>query len=93
MTGEIPEERRNSVFIPIYSYKESDKLKVQNCGGISFLNACYKICSKVLNTKLKARAEQFLFGMREWIRKSRSSIDPLFSIKLLVEKRIFQFRN
>jgi hypothetical protein len=41
-----------------------DKEKVENCRGNSLLNACYKICSKVLNEKLKAQAEQFFWNTR-----------------------------
>ena len=37
---EMPEERKNSIVVPIY--KEGDKQKVENHRGISLLNACYK---------------------------------------------------
>ena len=50
MMEEMPEERKNSIVVPIY--KKGDKQKVENHTGISLLNACYKLYSKVLNGKL-----------------------------------------
>jgi hypothetical protein len=43
--------------------------------------------SKILNGKLKARAGNFLFKCQNEFSKGRSCINPLFSMKLLTEKR------
>jgi hypothetical protein len=45
ITGEIPEEWKNSIVIP--TYKKSDKPKVENYRGISLLNVCYKMYSRI----------------------------------------------
>jgi hypothetical protein len=50
------------IVIPIY--KIGDKQKVENYSGISLLNACYKLYSKIVNTKLKTQAEHFLCNAR-----------------------------
>jgi len=52
----MPEEWKNSIVIPLY--KKRDKQKVENYRGISLLNACYKLYSKILTEKLKTRAEK-----------------------------------
>ena len=72
--------------IPIY--KKGDKQKVENYGGISLHNACYKQYNKILNEKQKAQAEKLLLECQNGVQKGRSSIDPLFSMKLRIGKRI-----
>jgi hypothetical protein len=47
MMGEMPEEWKNSIAIPLY--KEGEKQKVEKYRGISLLNACYELYSKILN--------------------------------------------
>ena len=67
---------------------------MENYRGISLLNACYKIYSKVLNEILKAQAEQFLLECQNGFRKGKSCIYPLFSMKLLIQKKKREvFRN
>jgi hypothetical protein len=60
---------------------------VENYRGIRLLNESYKLNSKFLNKKLKVQAENFLLECQNGFRKDRSCIDPLFSMKLLIEKR------
>jgi hypothetical protein len=54
---------------------------VKNYREISLLITCYKNIEK-----LKSQAENVLSGPQNGFRKSRSCIDPLFSMKLLLEK-------
>ena len=75
------EEWENSTLLP--TYKTGGKQEVENYGGISLLNAWYKLYSKILNKKLKTQAETFLLECQNEVRKGRSSIDPLFSVKYL----------
>lgn len=58
MMGEMQEEWKNSIVIPIY--KKGYKQSVENYGGINLLNTCYKLHSKILNDKLKAQRDKFL---------------------------------
>jgi hypothetical protein len=80
----LPEEWKN--YITIHIHKKGDKQNVENYRGISELKACYKVYSKVLNENLKAHTENFLLECQNGFQRARSCIEPLFSMKLLVEK-------
>ena len=60
---------------------------LQNYRGISILNTCYKIYSRILNTKLQNYSEIFIAETQNGFRKGRSCTDPKFCLKLLIEKR------
>ena len=62
-----PEDWENSTVIHVQG--KGDKQKVENYREFSLLNACFKLCSKSWNEKLKARAEKILSGMPVWIPK------------------------
>jgi hypothetical protein len=81
----IPDERRNAVITPIF--KKSDSREPKNYRGISILNTCYKIYSKILNMKLQKYSEAFITETQNGFRKVRSCTDPIFSLKFLTEKR------
>jgi len=81
----IPNEWRNAVIIPIY--KKGDRRETQKYRGISILNTCYKIYSKILNMKLQNYSEIFMTETQNGFRKGRSCTDPTFCLKLLIEKK------
>ena len=54
----IPDELRNAVTTPIF--KKGDGREPINYRGISVLNTCYKIYSKILNIKLHKYSEVFI---------------------------------
>jgi len=62
-------------------------LGLQNYRGISILNTCYKIYSRILNTKLQNYSEIFIAETQNGFRKGRSCTDPTFCLNLLIEKR------
>jgi len=80
----IPNEWRNAVIIPIF--KKGDRRERQNYRGISILNTCYKIYSRILNMKLQNCSEVFMTETQNGIRKGRPCTDPTFCLKLLIEK-------
>ena len=82
--GEMPEEWKNSIIIPVY--KEGEKQRVENYREISLLNACYKLYTEILNEKFKAETEKSLFECQSRVRNGWYCIDPMFGVKLLVEK-------
>ena len=47
--GDVLEELKNSIVIPIY--KEGDDQKVENYRAINMLNACYRLYSNILSEK------------------------------------------
>jgi hypothetical protein len=63
------------------------KTNPENYRGISLLNTCYKIYSRLLNNKLKTFAEQFPLECQNGFRKGRTCIDGVFTLKLLIERR------
>jgi len=65
----IPNEWRNAVIIPIF--KKGDRRESKNYSGISILNACYKIYSKILNMKLQNYSEIFMKETQNGFRKGR----------------------
>jgi hypothetical protein len=62
MTGEMPEEWKNTIDKPVY--KKSDKQKSKNYKEISLLSTYYKLSSKGLNEKLNVQADSFYWNAR-----------------------------
>jgi hypothetical protein len=58
----IPDEWRSAVITPIF--KKGDRREPINYRGISILNTCYKIYSKILNMKLQKYSEVFMTGIQ-----------------------------
>jgi hypothetical protein len=54
----IPDEWRNADLTPLF--KKGDICEPQNYRGISILNTCYNIYSKILNMKLQDFSEAFM---------------------------------
>jgi len=54
----IPNERRNAVVTAVF--KKGDRREHENYRGVSILNTCYKIYSKILNMKLQNYSEAFI---------------------------------
>ena len=77
------DEWRNAFITPIF--KKGDRREPKNYTGISILNTCYKIYSKILNMKLQDFSEAFMKEPR--FRKGRSCTDSTFCLKLLIEKK------
>jgi hypothetical protein len=51
MMGELLEKWKNGIVIPIH--KKGEKQRMEICRGISLLNSCYKLYSKILNEELQ----------------------------------------
>jgi len=81
----IPNEWRNAVITPIF--KKGDRREPKNYSGISILNTCYKLYSKILNMKLQKYSQVFMTETQNGFRKGWSCTDPTFCLKLLIEKR------
>jgi len=78
----IPNEWRYDVMTQIF--KKGDRRETKNYGGVSILNTCYKIHSKILNMKLQNYPEVFMTETKNGFRKGRSCTDPTFCLKLLI---------
>jgi len=81
----IPNEWRNAVITPIF--KDGDRGESKNYRGISILNTCNKLYSKILNMKLQKYSEVFMTETQNEFLKGCSCMDPTFCLKSLIEKR------
>jgi len=81
----IPDEWRNVVITPIF--RKGDRREPKNYRGISILNTCYKIYSKILNMELQDFSEAFMKEPQNGFRKGRSCTDSTFCLNLLIEKK------
>jgi len=82
--GDIPEEWRTAVVIPIH--KKGERNKPDNYRGISLLNTGYKIYSKITAKRLTAIAKVLLLEEQNGFRKGRSCMDCIFSASQIIEK-------
>jgi len=82
---ELPEEWKVSIIVPIY--KKGDKTDCSNYRSISLLPTTYKILSTILLSMLTPYAEE-IFGVHQCgFRRSRSTIDHIFCICQILEKK------
>jgi hypothetical protein len=81
----IQNEWRNALITPIF--KNFNRKEPKNYRGISILNTCYNIYSKILNRKLQKYSEVFMTETQNGFRKGWSCTDPTFCHKLLIERR------
>jgi hypothetical protein len=68
-------------------YKKGDRRGPKNYRGISILNTCYKIYSKIFNMKLQSYSEEFMTETQNGFRKEGLCTDPTVCLQLLIEKR------
>jgi hypothetical protein len=61
-------------------------LMPKNYRGISILNTCYKIYSKILNMKIQKYSKAYMTETPNGFQKGQSCTDPTFCLKLLIEK-------
>lgn len=84
-TGHVPEEWNLAIVIPIY--KKGNRHDCNNYRGISLLNSCYKLYSKILNIRLTTISEHIISNYQHGFRKGRSCTDCIFTMTQLIEKR------
>ena len=80
----FPDDWKHSVIIPIH--KKKDKLHCDNYRGISLLCHSQKLMASVLLGRVKSRTEEVLSEAQAGFRPGRSTIDQLFTLRLLAEK-------
>jgi len=68
-------------------FKKDDRREPKNYRGISILNTCYKLYSKILEMKLQKYSEVFMTETQNGSQRGWSCTDPTFCLKLLIEKR------
>ena len=90
-TKTLPQDFRDAKIVSIYKRK-GDR---QNCGnhrGISLLSSAGKVLARIMLTRLQHSLEQLLPESQCGFRKSRSTIDMIFTLRQLQEKAIEQHK-
>jgi hypothetical protein len=82
---ELPEEWKEKIIIPIH--KKGDKTDCNNYRGISLLPTMYKILSNILLSRLIPYGEEILGDYQCGFRRNMSTADPVFCIRLILEKK------
>ena len=82
-TGKMPDEWRKSVLVPIFK-KKGDIQECKNYRGIKLMSHTMKLLERIIDRRLREEVgvskEQFGFM------PGRSTSDPIFSIRQLIEK-------
>jgi hypothetical protein len=73
-------------------FKKGDRTQCGNYRGISLLSTAGKVLAKVLLARLQLAASKILPESQCGFRASRSTIDPIFTLRQLQEKSIEQQR-
>ena len=81
----MPEEWKEWIIVPIY--KKGDKADCSNYRGISLLSTTYKILSSILLSILTPYAENIIEDHKCGFRRNRSTIDPIFCSRQILEKK------
>ena len=81
----LPEEWKESIIAPIH--KKGDKTDCNNYRGISLLPTTYKILSNILLSGLIPYAKEIIEDHQCGFRRNRSTIDPIFCIRQILEKK------
>jgi sorting nexin-29 len=80
----MPSDWQRSIICLIY--KKVDKLVCNNYKGISLLCVPYKHFRSILRGRLEPLAERIMGEYQAGIRKGRSTIDHIFTVKQILEK-------
>ena len=82
----LPEEWKESIILPIH--KKGDKTDCNNYRGISLLPTTYKILSNILLSRLIPYVKEIIGDHQCGFRRNRSTIDHIFCIRQILEKKI-----
>ena len=83
-TGEVPQEWKSSITIPIY--KKGEKKDPRNYRGISLLNTAMKLLTKIITQHLSSTVS--INEEQQGFRQNRSTIDAIFILRQIIEKSI-----
>ena len=83
-TGEVPKEWGRAIICPIF--KAGDRQDCKNYRGISLLTHISKLYERILEKRLRKSAEKVLGEWQYGFRPGRSTMDLIFTIKIIMEK-------
>ena len=67
-------------------HKKGSKLQCKNFRGISLLNICYKVLTRIITDRLQDYFEETLGDYQCGFRRNRSTTDHIFTISCILEK-------
>ena len=85
-TGEVPEDWKRAIIVPIFKNKGSR----EDCGnyrGISLLSVPGKLCMRVLLNRIKDQLETKLREEQAGFRRGRSTVDQIFTLRQVIQKK------
>ena len=82
---ELPDEWKESIIVPIY--KKGDKTDCNNYRSISLLSTTYKVLCNILLSTLIPYAEEVIWDHHCGFRRNRSTTDPIFCFRQILEKK------
>ena len=82
----VPDEWKKAIIVPLFKNKGS-KLDCGNYRGISLISVPSKLFMRVLLNKIKPLVEESLREEQAGFRGGRSTIDQIFALRQVIEKR------
>ena len=82
----FPADWGKAIITPIY--KKKDKLNCENYRGISLLSHAGKVFSIILQRRIMKKTEEVLSETQAGFRPGRSTMDQLFTLRQIMEKRL-----
>ena len=85
--GQIPKEWRVGIIIPIWK-KKGDVQDPGKYRGITLLSHVMKLLERILDHRIRVRVEPHIGEEQQGFRQGRGTIDGIFSIRQLTEKKL-----
>ena len=82
----VPAEWKKAIIVPLFKNKSS-RLDCENYRGISLISVPSKAFMRVLLNKIKPQLEEKLREEQAGFRGGRSTVDQIFALRQIVEKR------
>ena len=80
----VPEDWKKGVIIPVF--KKGDKKVCDNYRGITLISQIAKVLERILERRMRRKVEEELQEEQYGFRSGRSTVDPIFSMRQLMEK-------
>ena len=81
----VPEDFGRGIIVPIL--KKGDRKDCKNYRGITLIPHTAKILERILDNRIRKMVEENLVEEQYGFRRGRSTFDPIFTIRQMMEKR------